>query len=566
MCGIICLIQYSDSINSETIAKYGAECLEKLHARGPDRNSALVLNIVDKIGGHCANVYMGFSRLAIMDTSDTDLQPFVDKDKNSVCCNGEIYNYRELASEYNLTLKSKCDCEILLPLINKFGFTDVVNDYLDAEFAMVYTDHINNIVYAARDRYGVRPLYYGYNKSTKLIGFASELKALHSVMEFVEQVKPNEIFKINLESMFDNPFDVQLNLALEIPTCLAKFEYFSYEDFVPTWSVTSSRVLMGIIRNLLTRAVEKRLHSDRPIGFLLSGGLDSSLIVSIASKILGPANIICFSIGINGSPDVEAAKLVVEFLGIPKENHHIIEFSIKQGLEALYSVIYTIETYDVTTIRASTPQYLMAKYISENTNIKVLLSGEGSDEIHGSYRYFRDAPNSEEFHAETIRLLKELCYFDNQRTDRTMAGNGLEVRVPFLDAEYVDFITKIDPDLLMYKHDSMEKQLIRDSFKGYLPNQILYRSKEAFSDAVSNKDLNWAESIKESAKLSIDENELKTNNFKINPPRTIDALYLEKFLIQFIQPEIILFLTIGSPNFKQQKYWIHRQLFWIVIK
>ena len=524
MCGFICLIKYGGVFDSCS----PNECLQKLHARGPDNYSQTVFNIFDSDNKHYGQVYMGFSRLAIMDTSDAGLQPFMDENNNTVICNGEIYNYCELISEYGLKIKSNCDCEVLLPLIKKFGFDNVVSDYLDAEFAMVYMDRENNILYAARDRYGVRPLYYGYNKSMNLVGFASELKALHDVMEFVEQVKPNEIFKINLKGMFNNPFDVELNDPLEMPSCLKRFEYFSYENLTTIPSLNNPDILMPIIRNLLTKTVEKRLNSDRPIGFLLSGGLDSSLIVSIASRIKGPSNITCFSIGIDGSPDVEAAKLVVEFLGIPKENHHIIPFTPQQGLKALPTVIKTIETYDVTTIRASTPQFLMAKYINENTNIKVLLSGEGSDEIHGSYRYFRDAPDPEEFHNETIRLLKELCYFDNQRTDRTMSGNGLEVRIPFLDIAYVDFITRIDPVLLMYRPDYMEKKIIRDSFKGYLPDEILYRSKEAFSDAVSNKEINWAESIKEAAKLYVIEDELKTNDFEINSPRTLDALYFRE--------------------------------------
>ena len=170
----------------------------------------------------------------------------------------------------------------------------------------------------------------------------------------------------------------------------------------------------------------------------------------------------------------------------------------------------------------------MAKYINENTNIRVLLSGEGSDEIHGSYRYFRDAPNAIEFHIETIRLLKELCYFDNQRTDRTMASNGLEVRVPFLDFDYVNFITKVNPTLLMFTDKNMEKQIVRDSFRGYLPDEILYRSKEAFSDAVSNSEVNWATSIQIVANSKITDNDLETCKYSVNIPKTKDALYFRK--------------------------------------
>lgn len=521
MCGILCLIQYTGGTPSATSFNTS---LGKLHDRGPDKQSIHVFHITNENNCIIANVHMGFTRLAIMDTSDAGLQPFVGENHNAVICNGEIYNYKNLITKYDLNTKSNCDCEVLLPLIKKCGFESTVRNYLDAEFAMVHLDYENSTVWAARDRYGVRPLYYGYNKSTKTIGFASELKALHPVMDFVEQVKPNCIFKIDLRGMFDNPFDVETSM----PSCLKSFEYFSYGSLVTNSTLNDAESLRPMVRELFTRAVKKRLHSDRPIGFLLSGGLDSSLIVAIAARILGPENITCFSIGIDGSPDVAASKVVVEYLGIPEKNHHIIPFTTYKGLQALPKVIETIETYDITTIRASTPQYLMAKYISENTAIKVLLSGEGSDEIHGSYRYFRDAPSPSEFHAETLRLLEELYCFDNQRTDRTMAGNGLEVRVPFLDLEYVDFIMRIDPSLLMYSPDQMEKQLVRDSFKGYLPDEILYRSKEAFSDAVSNSEVNWATSIQQVAALTICPTELENSGFSINAPRTLDAIYFRK--------------------------------------
>ncbi|XWV25204.1 glutamine-dependent asparagine synthetase [Tupanvirus deep ocean] len=506
MCGIICLLQYgSGGIEIEK----ALECLNKLKDRGPDKQS-----FVNHKMDNC-EVFMGFARLAIMDTSDAGLQPFHDEKDNSVICNGEIYNYKELAKSHNIQMKTDCDCEILLPLYDKVGFRNMILTELDAEFATVILSKYESKIYAARDRYGVRPLFYGYNKTTKTIGFASELGALHSVMEFVEQVKPNMMFSIDLNKNSDD-----VSLLIE------KTSYYSYDSLIANIHLNNGKYIQEQIRYYLTEAVKKRLYADRPIGFLLSGGLDSSLIVAIATRILGPDNIVCFSIGIEGSPDVEAAKKVVEFLGI--KQHHIIPFSVEQGLDVLPQVIKILGSYDITTIRASTPQYIMAQYISKNTNIKVLLSGEGSDEIHGSYRYFRDAPDVFRFHAETIRLLEELYLFDNKRTDRTMAGNGLEVRVPFLDFEYVEFITRINPYLLMYSTDFMEKQIVRDSFKGYLPNEILYRSKEAFSDAVSNSDTNWAATIQMIANKEISDSDLVDNEFVINRPRTKDALYFRR--------------------------------------
>lgn len=536
MCGILCLIKYNGQIDQTE----ALECLDKLKARGPDKQNYTIINTNPNV-----SIFLGFTRLAIMDTSDDGLQPFND-DESYILCNGEIYNHTKLAKQYKINLKTGCDCEILLPLLKIVGFENMIKDELDAEFAIVSYNHNNNIVSVARDRYGVRPLYYGYNKEKGLIGFASELKALHPLMEFVEQVKPNVITTVNLHdtsNLYNDGFD--------ITTILKRKEYYFYKDLNASMFMDNIDYIHEQINSLLTEAVRKRLTSDRKIGFLLSGGLDSSLIVAIACKIIGAENVTCFSIGIEGSPDVVAAKKVVEYLGI--KNHHIVPFSVDIGLKYLPDVIQTIETYDITTIRASTPQYIMAKYINENTDIRVLLSGEGSDEIHGSYRYFRDAPNVFLFHWETIRLLEELYCFDNQRTDRTMAGNGLEVRVPFLDFEYVEFIKRINPILLMYRSDYMEKCIVRDSFKGYLPDDILYRSKEAFSDAVSNSEVNWAKTIQIVADKEISEDELENNSYLINKPKTKDALYFRKIFNNYYPDRDNIIPHYWLPRFQKSE-------------
>ncbi|AAV50741.1 glutamine-dependent asparagine synthetase [Acanthamoeba castellanii mimivirus] len=511
MCGIICFIQYG---GQKIDLVSCLNCLDKLNNRGPDAQSYQVIELGD------ITIFLGFTRLAIMDTSEAGLQPFKDNNSNYSICNGEIYNYKNLAEKFNIEMQSQCDCEILLPLFNLRGFEGLLSD-LDAEFATVIVDKYNSKLYAARDKYGVRPLYYGYNCEKGLIGFASELKALHSVMEYVEQVKPNQYVTIDLSFRPSIPFDLQNFVKL--------FQFTNYHEYYQShkslidYHEPNIEQLQTSINHLLTEAVRKRLYADRQIGFLLSGGLDSSLIVAIATRLLGPTNIVCFSVGFEGSPDVAAAREVVKFLGI--KNHHIVPFSVDIGLNAINDVIKTIETYDITTIRASTPQFIMAKYIQENTDIRVLLSGEGSDEIHGSYKYMRSAPNSQEFHKETIRLLEELYLFDNKRTDRTMAGNGLEVRVPFLDFNYVDFIMNIDPNLLMYKSDYIEKKIIRDAFKGYLPENILYRPKEAFSDAVSSKEINWYRSIQKITEEIYTDEKLQNSNYKFNKPEIKEALY-----------------------------------------
>lgn len=504
MCGILSIIQYGQDCATALDMDSMKKSLTKLGARGPDRLSYYWSRIEN------TGIFFGFTRLAIMNLSESGQQPFQDN-TGMIIANGEIYNYLDIAEKYDIKHHQNCDCRVLLPLLDKVGFVEVVTNILDAEFSMVYYEKSTNTLYAARDRYGVRPLYWGYNTSTKTIAFGSELKSLHDIMEHVEQVVPNMICRISLSNQ-------------EFSTSNISFEpYYDYNMLVPNYRLTNTDDIHNTIRRLLTDAVAKRLVSDRPIGFLLSGGLDSSLIVAIASRILGPDKITCFSIGIDGSPDVEAAKCVIEWLNIPKTQHHIIPFDVNTGIECISKVIECIETYDITTVRASTPQYLMAKYIQSNTNIRVILSGEGSDEIHGSYRYFRTAPDALAFHNETIRLLQELYLFDNKRTDRTMSGNGLEVRVPFLDYAYVEFIKLINPQLLMYRSNYMEKQIVRDAFVGYLPHDILYRSKEAFSDAVSNGETNWANCL-----LTFAQTNKIDGTYDHNQPQTVDAMYFRQ--------------------------------------
>ena len=507
MCGIFCAIKFDGKLDQQELNS----CSSKIYPRGPDGQKTVIF------GKNNNQIMMTFARLAIMDTSSIANQPFQDK-TGKVICNGEIYNYQKLAKSYSIQMNTNCDCEIILPLVDKIGFEQMIKTELDAEFAMIYFSEKDNAIYAARDRYGVRPLYFGRNNTTRTIYFSSELKALHPVAEIIFQVEPSIYYKISLN--------------LEWDTALSSKKYYDYDKLINvTDYLTNTYYIQNKIREYFTEAVSKRLCSDRPIGFLLSGGLDSSLVVSIASKILGPEKIVCFSVGMDGSPDVESAKKVVSYLGI--KNHHIIPFTVDIGIKNLENVISTIETYDITTIRASTPQYIMAKYISEKTNIKVILSGEGSDEIHGSYKYMRFAPNEKEFHDETIRLLIELCYFDNLRTDRTTAAWGLEVRVPFLDHQYVEFVSTISPKLFMYDKENIEKKILRDSFRGYLPDDILYRPKEAFSDAVSTTDISWYQSIAKFADNVISDKELKNNNFLINKPQSKESLYYRKIFNNF---------------------------------
>ena len=494
MCGILAIL-----FQDNKLSEYDLQlCLQKIEPRGPDATRSVCYKIADGL-----TLFMGFTRLSIMGLQD-GMQPFTTS-RTTLVCNGEIYNYKNLATNNEIQLATSSDCEVLVPLYEKYGMRDVVK-MLDAEFATICWDTQTQTLTAARDRYGVRPLYYG--ASNGVMAFASELSALSAICNHCHQVDPYEMYAIDAWCM-----------QLRVENI----------DYVTHWPVNSDIVYMPTEmlqingRNILENAVRKRLQSHREIGFLLSGGLDSSLIVAIAARILGPENVTCFTIGASASPDVLAAREVTEFLKITK--HHVVDFTLSQAFECLPQVVEHVATFDVTTIRASVPQYLLAQYISENTNVKVVLSGEGSDEIHGSYRYFRDAPNDIEFRIETQRLLRNLHYFDNQRTDRTMAHHGLEVRVPFLDRDYVDFVMQL-PAALLTSHDKIEKQLLRSSFQGYLPQHLLERSKAAFSDAVSDDAHNWMKYIQQQASQSLTQHDVEHSKYVISPPLTIDALYV----------------------------------------
>jgi len=566
MCGILAIISEGLTFSEGEFLML----LEKLRARGPDNMCYKVvrlpeINII---------VYLGFTRLAIMDLSDHGNQPFyVNEPEVYTLCNGEIYNYEELVKKYDLTLKSKCDCEIVPYLYNKIGFKQMI-DQIDAEFAMIILDVKYKQLLIARDRYGVRPMFYGYNNDRKIYGYSSELKGLSSVMDKILPVDPQIQFCIdlstkNLVKFIDEysfhteecnlcndqntRLDVNLKVRSERENNLIKNSCGEQIGNESESQIIDLEHIQSNLRRLFIKAVSKRLHSDRPMGFLLSGGLDSSLVVAVACEILGSDNVVCFTIGLPGSPDVEAAKEVVKFLKISK--HHIISFSIENGMAALENVIEINESYDVTTTRASTPQYLMARYICRETDIRAILSGEGSDEIHGSYRYFRDAPGPKEFHCECLRLLKELYQFDNLRTDRTMASQGLEVRIPFLDHEYVKYVLSLDPKLWMSDRNTIEKKLLRDSFKSYLPDSVLYRSKEAFSDAVSSKEVNWYQSIQSIVNLLISDNELIENKGKYvhNPPQTKEALFYRRIFNKYYPTFDNVITHYWLPRFQSEK-------------
>jgi asparagine synthase (glutamine-hydrolysing) len=418
-----------------------------LQHRGPDDFS----NVLVK------NMNLMFWRLAINGIGDIGTQPF-EHDGKFLIANAEIYNHVELGGD-----PAHSDCEVILPLVKKHGLFRAC-ELMSGDFAFVYTD--GEKLWAARDQVGVRPLFYCKTLGGG-ISFASEIKALMHLGGLIEIFPPGTLYDPHL-----NRF---IHWAPNYWDCPRKD---GDVEFVKSH-----------IAYLLEESVRKRVEtSDRPIGFFLSGGLDSSIIAALGKKFLG--KIKTFSIGLEGSPDLLAARTMADFLG---SDHTEVKFTTEQGINAIRDVIYHLETYDTTTVRASIPMFLLSKYIKENTDIRVVLSGEGSDELFGGYLYFHGAPSVDAFLTETTRLVRDVHMFDVLRADRTTAAHGLELRVPFFDRDFLDYVMDgFDPDLKRPK-GSWEKYLLREAFENILPHEICWRQKNGMSDAVGYE---WVDALK----------------------------------------------------------------------
>ena len=439
MCGIICVLGSERPFVS-------------LSHRGPDNTKRVNM-------GKC---YMEFYRLAINDLSVDGDQPFVTPD-SIFMCNGEIYNHSGFDERKN-------DCAFLPEFIEKFGIKGTLTA-IRGEYAMVWSD--GNRVIAARDQFGVRPLFYSRGVNGTSMCFASEIKALKG-MGKPEIFPPGTFY----DSLLDS-FVTYFTPYSDNPICDMSYVY--QRDF--------------------EQAVKRRVeNTEREVGFLLSGGLDSSLVVAVAKKLFPKKKLVTFSIGQIGSPDVVAARKVANHFNT---THHEVEFNFNAGLSAIPTVIKSIESYDTTTVRASVPMWLLCQWIKENTNVRVILSGEGSDELFGGYKYFKNAPNNEEFHLETIRRLILLHQFDVLRTDRCTAAHGLEVRVPFLDIDFTESVVRTSTRV---KNTPEEKKVLRDTFVGYLPNEILRRPKDAFSDAVG---YSWIQTTRDFCENRVSDSEFE---------------------------------------------------------
>jgi asparagine synthase (glutamine-hydrolysing) len=501
MCGIFAYL--GNTIGSDKLEK---ECM-KTRNRGPDDN---ILKMIHK------NVTFGFHRLAIMDTSFKGNQPlFHPKKPYAIICNGEIYNHKKLIEENDFETYSNSDCEVILYLYEKYGLEETLK-MLDSEaFAFCIYDGLKEELIVVRDRFGVRPLFMGVRINKEII-FASEAKSIINLLidtDIMEQFPPG-----TWKSYDINTFE----------------EKESTRYYEPKYAISTDsdeKTICSNIRELLTKAVKKRLMSERKIGCLLSGGLDSSLISAIVARefvLSGKGTLDTFSIGMKGSTDLEYAKLVAEHIG---SNHHTIELTEQEFLDAIPEVIYHIESYDTTTIRASVGNYLVGRYIKENTDITVVFNGDGSDEQSG-YLYMANAPDSFAFKKECERLLGEIQFYDVMRSDRALSSNwSLETRAPFLDTEFVDYYMSIYPELKMYPKNSgrIEKYLLRKAFDNerLLPSKVLWRRKEAFSDGCSSNERSWHNIIKEHVDNEVSDNKFErlSPTYKHNEPQLKETYY-----------------------------------------
>ena len=483
MCGIVCALdlkQSSDLLRSQVL-----EMSKKVRHRGPDWN-----------GIHCGkNVLLAHERLAIVDPASGN-QPIYSDDKNLIlAANGEIYNHQDLRAQLgsNYAFQTNSDCEIILALYKEKGVNFI--DDLNGIFGFVLYDEVNNEYLIARDHMGIIPLYMGWDKHGTFY-ISSELKALEGVCNKIEIFPPGHFM-----SSKDN-----------------KLVKWYDRDWMNFDYVKDNNTSIDDLQIALENAVHRQLMSDVPYGVLLSGGLDSSITSALAKKYSKNRiesndvksawypQLHSFAVGLKGSPDLIAAQKVADHID---SIHHEITFTVQEGLDAIRDVIYHLETYDVTTIRASTPMYLMARVI-KSMGIKMVLSGEGADEIFGGYLYFHKAPNSKEFHEETVRKLDKLYQYDCLRANKSLAAWGIEGRVPFLDKEFIDVAMRINPKDKMITSEKMEKWVLRKSFEKYLPESVAWRQKEQFSDGVG---YDWIDSLKDLVNEKVSDDMFKNAKF-----------------------------------------------------
>ena len=497
MCGIVSIFNIKEQ--TPELRQKALRMSGKIRHRGPDWS-----------GVYCGGAaILAHERLAIVDP-ESGRQPLFSPDKKQVLAvNGEIYNHQSIRRRYQdrFQFQTGSDCEVILALYRERG--DGFLDELDGIFAFALYDVERDEYLIARDPIGVIPLYYGYDKEGRLY-VASELKALEGQCDSYSVFPPGHV----------------------LTKCDAKPRRYYERDWFSYDNVKDNPASVDELREALEASVRRQMMSDVPYGVLLSGGLDSSIISAVAQKYAGNRvetggkeaawwpRLHSFAVGLRGAPDLLKARLVAEHIGTV---HHEINYTIQEGLDALSDVVYFTETYDVTTIRASTPMYLLARVI-KSMGIKMVLSGEGADEIFGGYLYFHKAPSARAFHEETVRKLSKLYLYDCLRANKSLAAWGVEGRVPFLDTEFLDVAMRINPAAKMCPGSVMEKKILREAFSSLLPQEVAWRQKEQFSDGVG---YSWIDTLKQITASSVSDEELAhaAERFPINPPRNKEEYF-----------------------------------------
>ena len=497
MCGITAILNVKEQTHE--LRKKALKMSQKIRHRGPDWS-----------GIYCGgSAILAHERLSIVDP-ESGGQPLYSPDRKQVLAvNGEIYNHQEIRRLYagKYDFQTKSDCEVILALYKEKGI-DFLED-ISGIFAFVLYDEEKDEFLIARDPIGVIPLYIGYDDDgTIYVG--SELKALEGFCQHYEPFLPGHYYWSREPGM----------------------KRYYKRDWMEYDAVKDNDASVSAIHDALESAVKRQLMSDVPYGVLLSGGLDSSVISAIAEKYSEMRiendsrtkaywpRLHSFAVGLKGAPDLAKAKLVADHIGTV---HHEINYTIQEGLDAIRDVIYYIETYDVTTVRASTPMYLLARVI-KSMGIKMVLSGEGADEIFGGYLYFHKAPDAKAFHEETVRKLSKLYLYDCLRANKSLSAWGVEGRVPFLDKEFLDVAMRTNPSAKMCPGSVMEKKIVREAFSSLLPEEVAWRQKEQFSDGVG---YSWIDTLKQITSEAVSDEQMAhaAERFPINPPQNKEEYY-----------------------------------------
>ena len=509
MCGIVSIFNIKKQTHE--LREKALRMSQKIRHRGPDWS-----------GIYCGgSAILAHERLSIVDP-ESGGQPLFSPDRKVVLAvNGEIYNHQEIRRQYagRYDFQTGSDCEVILALYRDKGI-DFLED-ISGIFAFALYDEEKDAFLIARDPIGVITLYIGYD-SDGTVYVASELKALEGQCERYEPFLPGHYYWSKEPGM----------------------KRYYHRDWFEYDAVKNNEASVDAIRDTLKDSVRRQLMSDVPYGVLLSGGLDSSVISAIAEKFSEHRiednsqtraywpRLHSFAVGLKGAPDLAKAKLVADHIGTV---HHEINYTIQEGLDAIRDVIYFIETYDVTTVRASTPMYLLARVI-KSMGIKMVLSGEGADEVFGGYLYFHKAPSAKAFHEETVRKLSKLHYYDCLRANKSLSAWGVEGRVPFLDKEFLDVAMRTNPDAKMCPGSTIEKKIVREAFADMLPAEIAWRQKEQFSDGVG---YSWIDTLKKITSEAVSDEQMShaAERFPINPPLNKEEYYYRSIFAEHFPSE-----------------------------